>query len=42
MWWIIDAKKEETKLRRLDTLIQCSEEGRKIPPLIISKKDKQG
>jgi uncharacterized protein YdeI (YjbR/CyaY-like superfamily) len=40
MWWVIDAKKEETKLRRLDTLIQCSEEGRKIPPLIISKKDK--
>jgi uncharacterized protein YdeI (YjbR/CyaY-like superfamily) len=41
-WWVISAKKEETKLRRLDTLIQCSEEGRKIPPLIISKKDKQG
>jgi uncharacterized protein YdeI (YjbR/CyaY-like superfamily) len=40
MWWVIDAKKEETKLKRLDTLIQCSEEERKIPPLIISKKDK--
>ena len=32
-WWIISAKKEETKLSRLNTLINCSEEGRKIPPL---------
>jgi len=38
-WWIISAKKEETKLNRLNTLIKCSEEGRKIPPLVISKKD---
>ncbi len=40
-WWVISAKKEETKLRRLDTLIKCSEEGRKIPGLVISKNDKQ-
>jgi len=39
-WWVISAKREETKLKRLDILIQCSEEGRKIPPLIIRKKDK--
>jgi uncharacterized protein YdeI (YjbR/CyaY-like superfamily) len=39
-WWVISAKKKETKLRRLDTLIKCSEEERKIPPLIVSKKDK--
>jgi uncharacterized protein YdeI (YjbR/CyaY-like superfamily) len=37
-WWIISSKKQETKLNRLDTLIKCSEEGRKIPPLIVSKK----
>lgn len=40
IWWVISAKKEDTKMRRLNTLIKCSEEGRKIPPLIISKKDK--
>jgi uncharacterized protein YdeI (YjbR/CyaY-like superfamily) len=39
-WWVISAKREETKLKRLNTLIQCSAEGRKIPPLIITKKDK--
>jgi uncharacterized protein YdeI (YjbR/CyaY-like superfamily) len=39
-WWVISAKREETKLNRLDTLIKCSEEERKIPALIISKKDK--
>ena len=39
-WWVIGAKREETKLKRLEVLIQCSEEKRKIPPLIVSKKDK--
>jgi len=39
-WWVISAKKDETKLSRLNTLIKCSEEGRKIPGLVISKKDK--
>ena len=39
-WWVISAKRKETKLSRLKTLIQCSEEERKIPPLIVSKKDK--
>jgi uncharacterized protein YdeI (YjbR/CyaY-like superfamily) len=40
IWWVMSAKKEDTKLRRLNTLIKCSEEGRKIPPLVITKKDK--
>lgn len=40
IFWVIDAKREETKLKRLDTLIKCSVEGKKIPPLIFSKKDK--
>src|SRR3989339_2228238 len=38
-WWVISAKKDETKLSRLNTLIKCSEEGIKIPGLVISKKD---
>ncbi len=37
-WWVISAKKEETKLNRLNTLIKCSEEGRKIPLLVLIKK----
>lgn len=32
-WWIISAKKEETRLKRLATLIKDSEAGRKIAPL---------
>jgi len=32
-WWIISAKKEETRLRRLQTLIDHSAAGRLIPPL---------
>jgi uncharacterized protein YdeI (YjbR/CyaY-like superfamily) len=32
-WWVISAKKEETKLKRLATLIQHSEHQRKIPAL---------
>ena len=39
-WWIISAKKEETKLNRLAVLIKCSEEERKIPGLVIGKKGK--
>jgi uncharacterized protein YdeI (YjbR/CyaY-like superfamily) len=31
--WVISAKREETRLRRLQTLIDCSAEGRKVPPL---------
>lgn len=32
-WWVMSAKQEATRLKRLETLIQCSEIGRKIPPL---------
>jgi uncharacterized protein YdeI (YjbR/CyaY-like superfamily) len=32
-WWIVSAKKEETRLRRLATLMDASAEGRTIPPL---------
>lgn len=31
--WIMSAKKEETRIRRLDILIQSCEAGQKIPPL---------
>ncbi|MGE5846956.1 MAG: YdeI/OmpD-associated family protein [Ignavibacteria bacterium] len=33
LWWIMSAKQEETRLRRLDQLIKYSESGEKIPPL---------
>jgi uncharacterized protein YdeI (YjbR/CyaY-like superfamily) len=31
--WVTSAKKEETKLKRLATLIECSEQGLDVPPL---------
>jgi uncharacterized protein YdeI (YjbR/CyaY-like superfamily) len=31
--WVISAKREETRLRRLQTLIDCSAAGRTVPPL---------
>lgn len=31
IWWVMSAKKEETRLRRLDILITSSEAGLKIP-----------
>jgi len=32
-WWVMSAKKEETRLKRLTTLIEDSEHGRPIAPL---------
>lgn len=32
-WWIVSAKKEETRLRRLQILIDHSAAGRPVPPL---------
>ncbi|HJS29742.1 MAG TPA: YdeI/OmpD-associated family protein [Anaerolineales bacterium] len=32
-WWVVSAKKEETRLRRLDQLIEDSAAGRTVPPL---------
>ena len=36
-WWVISAKQETTRLRRLRILIARSAEGRGIPPLIPKK-----
>ena len=33
IWWVMSAKKEETRLRRLGILIASSEAGLKIPSL---------
>jgi uncharacterized protein YdeI (YjbR/CyaY-like superfamily) len=33
IWWVMTAKKEETRLRRLGVLIESSEQGLKIPSL---------
>jgi uncharacterized protein YdeI (YjbR/CyaY-like superfamily) len=32
-YWVISAKKDETKLKRLLTLIECSQQGKAIPSL---------
>ena len=37
--WVMSAKKEETRLRRLAVLIESSENGRLVPSLIVSKKE---
>ena len=33
IWWVISAKKEETRQKRLARLIDDSEQGRTVPPL---------
>jgi uncharacterized protein YdeI (YjbR/CyaY-like superfamily) len=33
-WWAISAKREETRTRRLSTLIETSERGRRLPMLV--------
>lgn len=33
IWWIVSAKKEDTKRRRLAKLIECSRQGQVVPPL---------
>ena len=33
MWWIVSAKQEATRLRRLRVLIDCGARGAKIPPI---------
>src|SRR5260370_340191 len=37
-YWVISAKKEETKLKRLSTLIEHSQDHRTLPQLIPAKK----
>lgn len=41
IWWVISARKEETKWKRLDVLIKSSEVGERIPPLRFGKKNKK-
>lgn len=36
-WWVVSAKKEETRLSRLDKLIQDSAEGRRLAQLTLKK-----
>jgi uncharacterized protein YdeI (YjbR/CyaY-like superfamily) len=36
IWWVISAKREETKAKRLATLIEDSEQGRTVKPLTRS------
>lgn len=33
IWWVMSAKREETRLRRLGILIECCEKGERIPNL---------
>jgi uncharacterized protein YdeI (YjbR/CyaY-like superfamily) len=39
-WWVLSAKKEETRLKRLDRLIDYSAQGQTIPQFTIMKKSK--
>jgi len=39
-WWVVSAKTEETRLKRLDVLISSSASGEKIPLLTRVKKEK--
>ncbi len=38
VWYVLSAKKEETRLKRLNILISSCEQEERIPPLRISKK----
>ena len=40
IWWVMSAKKEETRLKRLGVLIASSEEGRRIPSLRKKHEDR--
>ncbi len=41
-WWVVCAKKEETRLKRLAELIECCADGRLIPAMEKLNKSKQG
>jgi uncharacterized protein YdeI (YjbR/CyaY-like superfamily) len=36
-WWIMSAKRQETRLRRLDTLVSDSEAGRWVKPMRVGR-----
>jgi uncharacterized protein YdeI (YjbR/CyaY-like superfamily) len=38
IWWVVSAKRDETRARRLATLIADSAAGRKIKPLTLTRK----
>jgi uncharacterized protein YdeI (YjbR/CyaY-like superfamily) len=39
-WWVMNAKREETRARRLAVLIASSAKGTKAPPFILGPKDR--
>ncbi len=39
-WWVMSAKKEETRARRLRLLIESAARGRKAPPFILERSNK--
>jgi uncharacterized protein YdeI (YjbR/CyaY-like superfamily) len=39
-WWVLSAKREETRLKRLNLLIEHSENGRRIPQFLSPQKPK--
>lgn len=39
-WWVVSAKKEETRLKRLEQLIEASAEGRRLGQFLAAKKAK--
>ncbi len=41
-WWVISAKREETRDKRLATLIETSEQGRRLDMLVSPGKKKSG
>jgi uncharacterized protein YdeI (YjbR/CyaY-like superfamily) len=41
IWWVISAKREETREKRLATLIEVSEQGKHLPQLTYSPRDAQ-
>lgn len=40
IWWVMSAKQDETKMRRLEQLINYSEQGKPVPPLTPRKRKK--
>ena len=40
-WWVMNAKQEATRERRLETLIASSADGRRAPPFILAAKDRR-
>ncbi|HWS71260.1 MAG TPA: YdeI/OmpD-associated family protein, partial [Thermoanaerobaculia bacterium] len=38
IWYVVSAKKEETRVRRLAALIDCSERGERLPQIAATSK----